>query len=209
MKSGRSPAMWHTGRVPEYCTCGAELPPDARFCHKCGKPQREEPVIAEEPESPPAPIVEAAPPAAPTTHLNLGLAVRIGLLTAVIWFLLNLVAAQGGPIWLCASGFLGVFFYQRRGGRLSLGGGARMGGISGLTSYVLFGMPFLYFVSRPESAQLIRQELERRGIPAGLRDEMLHALGMPVALAFAMLLMFTLLPVIGGLIGAKLLKKSQ
>jgi predicted amidophosphoribosyltransferase len=32
----RSPIM------PEFCTCGAELPPDARFCHRCGKPQREE-----------------------------------------------------------------------------------------------------------------------------------------------------------------------
>ena len=28
--------------MPEFCTCGAELPPDARFCHRCGKPQREE-----------------------------------------------------------------------------------------------------------------------------------------------------------------------
>ena len=26
--------------VPEFCTCGARLPEDARFCHKCGKPQR-------------------------------------------------------------------------------------------------------------------------------------------------------------------------
>ena len=28
--------------MPDFCTCGAELPPDARFCHRCGKPQREE-----------------------------------------------------------------------------------------------------------------------------------------------------------------------
>ena len=32
-------AMCQTEVVPEYCTCGAQLPPDARFCHKCGKPQ--------------------------------------------------------------------------------------------------------------------------------------------------------------------------
>ena len=27
--------------MPEFCSCGSELPPDALFCHKCGKPQRE------------------------------------------------------------------------------------------------------------------------------------------------------------------------
>ena len=27
--------------MADFCTCGAELPPDALFCHKCGKPQRE------------------------------------------------------------------------------------------------------------------------------------------------------------------------
>ena len=29
--------------VLEFCTCGAQLPPDARFCHKCGKPQYDYP----------------------------------------------------------------------------------------------------------------------------------------------------------------------
>ena len=27
--------------MPEFCSCGAQLPPDALFCHKCGKPQRD------------------------------------------------------------------------------------------------------------------------------------------------------------------------
>ncbi len=36
--------------MPDFCTCGAQLPPDALFCHKCGKPQREiAPVAAEAP----------------------------------------------------------------------------------------------------------------------------------------------------------------
>lgn len=34
--------MSHYGGVPEYCSCGAKLVEDARFCHKCGAPVREE-----------------------------------------------------------------------------------------------------------------------------------------------------------------------
>src|SRR5438093_11633008 len=49
-----------TDVVPEFCTCGAELPEDARFCHRCGKPQREE-IVVEQPLPPPPPI-----PAIPT-----------------------------------------------------------------------------------------------------------------------------------------------
>ena len=39
------------------CTCGAALPEDARFCHKCGKPQYEEDIArlnaVDEPPPPP------------------------------------------------------------------------------------------------------------------------------------------------------------
>src|ERR1035441_4085433 len=47
--------------MPDFCTCGAQLPPDSLFCHKCGKPQRE--VI--EPEPQPESVAEFVPPAAP------------------------------------------------------------------------------------------------------------------------------------------------
>ena len=52
--------------MPEFCTCGAQLPPDALFCHKCGKPQREliapEFHVPEHAEFAPPP---AAPPLSP------------------------------------------------------------------------------------------------------------------------------------------------
>ena len=53
----------------EFCSCGAQLPPDSLFCNKCGKPQRD--VVAPEPEPesdpallppPPAPVAVAPPP---------------------------------------------------------------------------------------------------------------------------------------------------
>src|SRR2546427_9063086 len=71
--------------MPDFCSCGAQLPEDARFCHKCGKPQREEIVV----EQPPSPLPAAAPaldaaawPGAPSFHHPV--AVRVGLFVASI-----------------------------------------------------------------------------------------------------------------------------
>ena len=54
--------------MPETCTCGAQLPPDSLFCHKCGKPQREiaepevlTPVILAPVTAAPAPGFATAP----------------------------------------------------------------------------------------------------------------------------------------------------
>src|SRR5579872_719709 len=71
---------WHTGVVPDVCTCGAKLPPDARFCHKCGKPQRDEPVVMEEVLSPPPlPFTELPAPITARISFHNGLAVRAAL----------------------------------------------------------------------------------------------------------------------------------
>ncbi len=77
--------------MPEICTCGAQLPPDARFCHKCGKPQREEivvePVEAFAPQPPP--LVEAAPLQA--LNFRNPIALRVGLLAAGLLCLLMMI----------------------------------------------------------------------------------------------------------------------
>ena len=46
-------SVCQTEIVPEFCTCGAQLPPDARFCHKCGKPQYDYPGVEEPEPAPP------------------------------------------------------------------------------------------------------------------------------------------------------------
>src|SRR5690349_539348 len=72
---------WDTEIVPQFCTCGTQLVEDARFCHKCAKPTRDEPVFVEEP----APVAEfvAPPPPLPVEPppigLKNGLAIRIAL----------------------------------------------------------------------------------------------------------------------------------
>jgi hypothetical protein len=103
--------------MPEFCTCGAQLPPDALFCHKCGKPQRE--LVAPEvhiPEHaefvpPPAPL-PLAPDALPMSFRN-PVAMRIALHRG----------HPGGPVELGArpqrdsvvgAGYFAVFFYRRR-----------------------------------------------------------------------------------------------
>ena len=126
--------------MPDFCSCGAELPPDALFCHKCGKPQRElTEVVAEAPE--PAPVVvppphertQPQPPPAPLDFRN-PLALKIALLVAMgatALFFLPYVN------WL-AAGYFAVFLYRRRTGcAINVGAGVRLGWITGLFTFPL------------------------------------------------------------------------
>ena len=70
--------------MPEFCSCGTELAPDALFCHKCGKPQRDlvvpEPAVEAERSRflPPRDVLREALP----LNFRNGAAVRIALLVA-------------------------------------------------------------------------------------------------------------------------------
>jgi hypothetical protein len=121
--------------MTEFCNCGAQLPPDALFCHKCGKPQRdivvpENQVVALPPalEVPPRPTIRIEQ--MPLTFHN-PIAVRIGLLVALSATLLSMTVLQfvSWP----AAGFFAVLLYRRRTGiRVNVGGGARLGMITGV-----------------------------------------------------------------------------
>src|SRR5687768_8003276 len=129
--------------MPDFCTCGAELPPDALFCHKCGKPQRE--IAAPEGQETPVPEVVPPPPiaAAPAiTRLNFRnpIAVRIALLVSVIAALLSFLPFLN---WT-AAGFFAVFFYKRKtGSLLNVSAGVRMGWITGLLMFSLWSVIFI------------------------------------------------------------------
>jgi hypothetical protein len=124
--------------MPDHCTCGAELPPDALFCHKCGKPQRE--IVT--PESPaaeiPAPAPAQAPPLAvdePRLTFHDRAAVRIALRVGVAATILGLVLPFVN--WL-AAGFFAAFWYQRKTSRmLDVYAGAHMGWITGVVMFPL------------------------------------------------------------------------
>ncbi len=209
--------------MPDFCTCGAQLPPDARFCHKCGKPQYDYPGFTEEPEvQAPPPLPETAPVLVlPEIGFHNRLAVRIGFITALAAIFV-FVAPLPLPflrlvIAFIAAGFLAAFLYSHRTGqRLSIRGGARLGWITGIFSFAMFivlsTVDILMLSKGGELAKSIQSQLP----PDDARSQMLaQVLNDPANLAamvlLSLILMFivlTALPIIGGALGAKVLAKE-
>ncbi len=210
--------------MPEYCTCGAELIPEARFCHKCGKPQFEWSPPEEPPENPP-PEVRRAPAEAEISFRN-RIAVRIGLGTAVsasvlislpipmyvnvIWML----------VWLVAAGFVAVLVYKRRTGQvLSVRKGARMGWITGVFCFsiatIFFTITMVAISRRGGLAEFYREQLGAQGARSAELEPLLEILEKPAGAATLIFVtlavlfcLFTLLPTLGGAMGAKLLERE-
>lgn len=213
----------------EYCTCGALLPPDARFCHKCGKPQREEdipveaPVISGETESPAAP---APPPQAAKAKLGINfhnsIAVRVAFLAAGLITLLGampfpvVIAALWHIIMLVAGGFYAVYLYGRRTGEsLSVGSGARMGWLTGIFAFVIMTVLFTVSLAMISANQGVR-DLFRKMAENTAGSEMINNMlqsdaGLATFILLSLFVSFltsTILPVLGGALGAKVLEKE-
>ncbi len=213
----RANALRQTERVPEFCTCGAQLPPDARFCHKCGKPQREEPI---EEEREPQPPVAAPAPAPRSVPARIGfrnaLAVRLGLLAALFANLFNLLLFLGCPLWLVSAGFLCVYLYQRRTGEpLSVRGGARIGWITGLFSFAIFALLTTFAIVAEIRSGEFFERLREVPFLKGNADQIINLLHDPVYLTLNLLfglgvlfVVFTVFTVTGGALGAKVLGKE-
>ncbi|MGD0436022.1 MAG: zinc ribbon domain-containing protein [Bryobacteraceae bacterium] len=210
--------------MPDFCTCGAQLPPDARFCHKCGKPQYDYPDFSE-PVEPKEEVVAEIPRIAAALPLEISfhnrLAVRIGFLAALAAVLLFLFPLPFPLprllIAVLAAGFLAVFLYTRRTGQmLSIRSGARMGWITGIFSFTLVSL-LMTAAMVAISNQGGLQKFFRSQLPVNdaRTQTMTQLLDDPTALAggmiFALVLMFvvlTALPMIGGALGAKVFAKE-
>lgn len=212
--------------MPESCTCGAQLPPDARFCHKCGKPQYDYPGV-EEPEAPPPLVEVASVPQAPFVQLSgeisfhNRLAVRIGFIAAmgavmisvfpIPWPLVRL------PVAFLAAGFLAVYLYSRRTGQtLSIRSGARMGWITGIFSFtmvsILFTVAIVALSSQGDIAKQVLSQLPANDARADVIQQAFSSpaliLGVVVLYLVLFFIIFTALPIIGGALGAKVLTKE-
>jgi hypothetical protein len=215
----------YTDAVPEYCSCGAELPPDARFCHKCGKPQRDEWVTAEEePETPaPAPPPTPAPTVIKFTPVNLSnpVAVRLGFVAALMGNLFTFLLYFGCPLWLFGAGLLAATWYERRTQEpMTMERGVRMGWITGLFSFMIFTVLFTFsFVAAVRSGEFertIRSQMESlpfgRGNVEGFVELLRSPMGMAINLLvslFVMFLVFTAFAAMGGALAAKLAQRRD
>jgi hypothetical protein len=203
--------------VEQRCTCGAPLPDDARFCHKCGKPQYEEDIARLAPEVP----VAAAPVPPPTTQprrisFSNSRAVVVSLIVAAV-SLLGLCAAAFiapllWPIVLCAAGFAAAMLYKGHSQEpLSPAAGARLGWMTGLWLFLVFaisaGLTSIYLAS-PNGREALKA---LPNIPelAKMLDNPHQFLMSVLASIIPTFFMVTLLPGLGGMLGAKLVTRGR
>jgi hypothetical protein len=213
--------------VPEFCTCGAQLPPDARFCHKCAKPQYDYMPAVEESEPEPTlqpPALAELPQVArfpADIGFHNGLAVRIGFIAAMGAVMISLFPIPLPfvrlPLAFLAAGFLAVFLYSRRTGQtLTIRSGVRMGWITGIFSFtlvtVLFTVAMVALSSQGGLVKQFRSQFPANDARADMIQQYLSNPGMIAGLVVFYLMLFfvifTALPIIGGALGAKVLEKQ-
>jgi hypothetical protein len=144
------------------------------------------------------------------------------MLAGMVIALVLIIPLAAWVLWPLAAGALAVLFYNRRrpGTELTGGAGARIGAVAGLFAFVLFAVLMgaqLAAMSgggklRENMMQVMQQSAARNPSPEA--QEMMQKLMTPegialmVVIVFIMfLVMFVGLSSIGGVLGARLLKK--
>jgi hypothetical protein len=207
----------YTGSVPDRCTCGATLPDDARFCHKCGKPQYDYPATEPEPEPeapPPLPVAAGRVEEAEVGFRNKA-AVRISLFTTLGACVL--IAFPMPPVvellWIAfvffSAGFVSAFVYSRRTRRaITPRSGLRLGWMTGLFSFtIVAALTIASLLNLSELREQMSRDPNYRAAAPLLSDPgfMVAALVLGLLLLF---ILFTLLSVAGGALCAKFLEKD-
>jgi hypothetical protein len=212
--------------VETQCTCGARLVEDARFCHRCGRPVREEDRLLESDTPEPAlrettaPLFPPLPPqATPVAALDISLrnpmVLRVGALAVGLQLLIAMVLGLVTPLLVLlapvAGGALSAVLLNRRAStRLSVLQGARMGWLTGILSFLLFivllaGALLILssgnLLQHPETLGQMRSTLEKS------QEELRQAMESPLILLAQVASQFvslTILGSLGGALGARL-----
>lgn len=209
----------------ERCTCGAVLPEDARFCHKCGKPQFEQDAEFERENS----LNEQAAPAtaaanlSPATIANAAIsfknsrAVLISIVVAaftVIGFgFAVLLSPLLWPLILLAAGFSAASAYRRSSTEpLTTAAGARLGWMTGLWLFLVFllmaALISIYLASPAGSEAVKRMQTmpQFSQLTVANPHELVTSLLFSAVPTFFMV---TLIPGLGGILGARLFSKGR
>ena len=201
--------------MPEFCTCGARLPEDARFCHKCGKPQRDEPLLAElEAPPPPPPPMPELPPAAEPVPIGFHnrVAVQVALFTGVLGFSFSALTGLFAIIFMAGCGFFAVYWYSRRTGQLlSPVSGAYLGWITGMFGSLIVVTLMALALKQPEVIGKMKEQWDTYATPETV-SQMLQMISSPASLSMILAMVFvflTLLPTAGGAMGAFLLGRQR
>ncbi len=177
--------------------------------------------------APPEPPAAAPPVAAAIAEVNFSnpAAVRTSMLASIIGFLLVSFPVPLPIIWpilaLLLAGMLAVYIYQRRTGQsLSVSAGARMGWLTGIFTFAIATIFFTLFVYSV-STQGGLSNFYREHLP-GLKpgdpnvEKVLEYLQNPAGIVVFLFLslavsfvMFTLLPTLGGALGAKMFERDH
>ena len=212
--------------MAEYCSCGAQLPLDARFCHKCGKPQFDYDAMMAEGQPPPPVLETQVGPEFPIEiSFHNRIAVRIAFIGALnsllLFFLLSpipILAIFGSFL---LAGFLAVYLYRRATGQnVTAGNGAKIGWITGIFSFTIFTLFSVcnvlvvsYQGGMSKMLDQIKTQMSAQGADA---DMLLHLIDQPMGVAAFLLgtlvfmfVFLTLLPTLGGALGAKLFTKAR
>jgi hypothetical protein len=203
--------------VNPRCTCGALLPEDARFCHKCGKPQYEQDIArlsAQETAS--ASGYAAVPPPLPAglaISFRNSRAVWISVLVAALALFAVGIAARLSPyltfLVLPAAGMIAVKLYRGQSAEaLSPAAGARLGWMTGLWLFLIVLVlvaAFSVIVASPEGRQMLKDAPGSADALKLLTNPHDFAVTLPLML-FQMFLFVTVLSGLGGMLGARLFR---
>lgn len=203
--------------MEQRCTCGALLPPDARFCHKCGKPQYEEDIerlaaLEAEVAPTPAAIPQVVEQPAGNGIGNLR-AVGISMAAAALAFMgmliVGMVFPPAVPVILCAAGFAAARFYGIKHSISALNG-ALLGVMTGLWLFLVFAVcvgTASATLSSPEGQAMMKN------ISPKVAPEMIRILQDPQQMLTGFLLpvFFFLVfsSAFGGLLGARLRRPNR
>ncbi len=199
------------------CTCGAILPDDARFCHKCGKPQYEEDIARLSGQEPvPAPVLPPIVPSKVAASSGVSfrdsravwITIAVAAVTMVAMIALGFLFPPLFPIVLCGAGFAATRLYNQKALQpLTAAGAARLGWMTGLWLFlavaVMFAMAAIV-VSNQQGWEQIKsiwaQVPQASKLVSMSQHEVLMQLLIDLPFFF---LLFTLLPGLGGILGAK------